>query len=87
MNKLFFAIIALTIIISSCGNEANTDSNVHTHDDGSLHENHDNKSNTVPEQESFDIKNDSVNLVIDTIVHEEESDHTHSHEHGTEHKH
>ena len=87
MNKLFFIIITLTILFSSCGNKENTKSNVHTHEDGSVHTDHDNGTVVTPKQELFEVKNDSVEIVNDTDKSEKESEHDHSHENGHEHTH
>ena len=68
MKKLLFILLTYTFVlfISSCGNKSHDDhSGVHTHEDGD-HEEH-----AKPEQESFEVGNDST----------EAHDHDHDHEH------
>jgi hypothetical protein len=78
MKKIFsiIAILAIVFAVSSCGNKKKKDSqahDTHVHEDGSVHENHD---NDTPAQESFEVKEDSD-------AHQHNTD-EHAHEHGDE---
>lgn len=73
MKKLLFIIAVTTILFSSCGSRTNEHTDSHNHDDGSVHADHQNNSDTIPEQEVFEVK--------------DESDHEHSHEEGHDHQH
>lgn len=74
MKKFFIGTcMALAITLSmSCSNENTAESGTHTHDDGSVHTDHD---TTKPVQEEF--------KVTDTI----KSDTSHSHDDGKPHAH
>ena len=73
MKKILFILAVTTILFSSCGSRANENTDSHTHEDGTVHSDHQNSSDTIPEQEVFEVQ--------------EESDHEHSHEEGHEHQH
>jgi len=87
MKKILFIIAALAILFSSCGTRTNENTDSHTHDDGTVHADHQNGSDTIPEQEIFEVQNDSDQLGKDTLKSADESDHEHSHENGHEHQH
>ena len=50
MKKIFFAVMAMAILFSSCGNGSNEKTNAHTHEDGTVHTNHDQSSDKTPDQ-------------------------------------
>ncbi len=87
MKKLFFTVLAMVVLLSSCGSRSNTQTNTHTHDDGSEHASHSNESSATPDQESFELKHDSTHIKKDSVKSEDHSDHEHSHENGEAHKH
>ncbi len=87
MKNIFFAILASAFLFSSCVNNSEKKTNIHMHDDGSEHVNHDNTFNEAPEQELFEIEHDSISAKKDTLKSEHEKEHTHAHEGGHEHKH
>lgn len=87
MKKFFFSVLALAIFLGSCGNNSNDQTDSHTHDDGSVHNNHVNDSEVAPEQEVFEVQKDSVQLENDSLKSVDESEHSHSHDDGKEHKH
>ncbi len=75
---LFITTIALFGLVS-CNN--GNKQNVHTHEDGSQHENHSTEQ-TLPKQESFTEKADSV--PASSPIDEHDHDHNHG-EHGHNH--
>ena len=75
------------ILLSSCGNDSNKKTDMHTHEDGSEHVNHGNTFNGAPEQELFDVEHDSISAKKDTLKCEHEKEHTHAHGGGHEHRH
>jgi hypothetical protein len=72
-HALIACIIALSLFASCSGNDSQHDHNngTHTHDDGTVHKNHDENSTT---QEEF-IVTDS------TQTHHADSSHSHDHTH------
>ncbi len=87
MKNIFFTIAMSAILLSSCGNDTNKKTDMHTHEDGSEHVNHDNAFNEAPEQELFEIEHDSISAKKDTLKSDAKKEHSHSHEGGHEHKH
>ncbi len=82
MKKLFISIaIALFLIAGCSGNqtkEQEQSKEVHTHDDGSIHENHEEDSTT--KQEEFTVP-------MDTPSKKEEPKHEHTHDGKDGHEH
>lgn len=87
MKNIFFIMAISAILFTSCENNSTRKTETHKHEDGSEHVNHNNTSNVAPEQELFDIDNDSLSIKNDTLKSEHEKEHSHSHEGGHEHKH
>jgi hypothetical protein len=87
MKNIFIAIVVFAFIFSSCGNNSNKKTNIHTHDDGTEHINHDHAYDTVPDQEVFELDGDSLSDIKDTLNHTHENEHSHSHDDGHEHTH
>ena len=81
MKKIFFTLFlyVLAVAISSCGgNKSNDDhSGVHTHADGTVHQDkdHEIEEHVTLEQESFEVEVDSAE------AHGHDHDHDHDHEH------
>jgi hypothetical protein len=78
MKKILFTLFVYTfvLLISSCGNKTQDDhSGVHSHADGTVHQDgdQDHEEQAKPEQESFVVEADS------TEVHDH--DHNHDHQH------
>jgi hypothetical protein len=87
MKNLFFAIAASAFLFSSCVNNSEKKTNIHKHDDGSQHVNHDATPDISPEQEVFELKGDSLTVEKDTIKSKAKKEHSHAHEGGHEHAH
>lgn len=85
MKNIFYTIAILIILLSSCRNKSNKNSDTHVHEDGTEHVNHENNSVTTPKQESFEVEIDSLTIEKDTLKSEHEK--AHSHEDGHEHTH
>ncbi len=74
LSIVFVLVFALTI--SSCNNKATEEhSGVHTHEDGTVHNDGDHEDQVKPEQESFEVEADS------TEAHDHDHDHDHDHQH------
>lgn len=78
--------VVFTFVISSCVNPPSKNADTHIHDDGSSHTNH-RETESIPNQEVFEISADSVQLKTDSLQTTPIDEHTHSHEGGKEHKH
>jgi hypothetical protein len=83
MKSKFFSIVFSVLLLSliSCGGRSTNNQNTHTHEDGSVHENHATEQ-PAPKQESFKVETDNVTHKVDSVQH----DHSHG-EHGHEHGH
>jgi hypothetical protein len=91
MKTNILLVCALAFTLFSCGGNSQKQ-NVHTHDDGSTHEDHA-KTDTVTKQESFKVEADTTQ-VEDAHNHDAHAkghgdDHDHGHDHSGEgaHKH
>lgn len=87
MKNIFFAILASAFLFSSCVNNSEKKTNIHMHDDGSEHVNHDATPDVAPKQEVFELESDSLTVENDTIKSDAKKEHSHSHEGGHEHAH
>lgn len=85
MKNIFYTIAILLIILSSCVNKSNKNTDSHVHEDGTEHVNHENGSVTTPQQESFEVEIDSLANINDTLKREHKTEQ--SHEDGHEHTH
>lgn len=85
MKNILYTIAILLIILSSCVNKSNKNTDTHIHEDGTEHVNHESGSVTTPKQESFEVEIDSLTIIKDTLKSEHETEH--SHEDGHEHTH
>lgn len=81
MKKNILFVCAMAFALCSCGGNSQKQ-NVHTHDDGSTHEDHASAA-TPSEQESFKVEADTAQ-VGDAHNHDE---HTHDHSGEGAHKH
>ena len=72
---------AILFGLISCGGRNSNKNNTHTHEDGSVHENHATEQ-VIPQQESFKVEADSTAVETDTVKHDHShnhSGHTHTH--------
>ena len=80
MKKKFVFISIAAMFLGACSGNQNKEHNhsdeAHTHEDGSLHQNHD---DTVI-QEEFTVTADTIQNQIDSIPHSH-SEHEHPHQH------
>ncbi len=79
---------ALLLGFASCGGGAKTNGHgTHTHEDGTVHQDHSVDEATRPsEQESFRVEADSTTCTANPAHHHEDG-HTHDHGDGKPHKH
>ena len=82
MKTIFIAAATFIFFLTSCGTDSDT--NAHTHEDGSIHADHD--IDSMPAQETFEIEQDSVQLNTDSL-NSKEDEQKHSHKDGKVHKH
>ena len=87
MKNALFVIAIFVIVLSSCRNKSTKKTDTHVHDDGTVHNNHNDGSVAAPKQESFEVDVDSLYHEKDTLKEEHEKAHSHSHEDGHEHTH
>lgn len=85
--KNTFIIIAFAMMFGSCTNSSNKKTDTHTHDDGSVHTDHKNGTESAPNQEVFEVNKDSLEIKKDSLKTKIKAEHSHSHEDGKEHKH
>lgn len=85
MKNILFAIAIFAISLSSCGNKSTKETGTHTHDDGTVHENHNHGSEEMPEQELFEVQIDSLSNEKDSLKSEDKTEH--SHDGGHKHTH
>jgi len=92
MKNIFIIIAVFAMIFGSCANSSNKKTDTHTHDDGAVHTNHSNATESTPNQEVFEVSKDSIqikkdSLTTDSLKTKIKAEQSHSHEDGKEHKH
>ena len=95
MTKLKFSLAIVSLLFAGCGNNKNNDhshdsegnhittESVHEHEDGSIHEDH---QDSEHHQEEFKVNSDSSSVKNDSSAVTTEDAHDHSHE-GASHQH
>lgn len=81
MKNTFLLLALVAILISSCVNKHSKNTDTHVHEDGTEHVNHDNSSEKMPQQESFEVITDSLSNGNDTIKKTLKKEHSHGHGH------
>ena len=88
MKKIFVAIAICGYLFASCGNRSNNNNQgTHTHEDGSVHGDHDATPQAKPAQETFEVKADSITVKADSLKNQAHDRHEHDHGDGKPHKH
>ena len=84
MKSTVIALITASVIgLTACGGKKSGNQNTHTHEDGSIHEDHATEQ-TTPVQEVFKADTVSISLNPDSV----KNDHDHEHDHSDpDHKH
>jgi len=86
MKNTFFAIVFFAILFGSCRNNSSKPTGTHTHDDGSVHTDHEHLEEKMPKQELFEVEIDSLLFQKDTLSISKQKI-EHSHNGGHPHKH
>lgn len=84
MKNILLLMAFFAILFSACATNTSKNADTHTHEDGTVHENHKN-SEISPEQELFEVEADTLALENDSLQTEQKTEHTHAG--GHKHKH
>ncbi|WP_313380485.1 hypothetical protein [Proteiniphilum saccharofermentans] len=76
INIIIFS--AILFGLTACAGGNSNKQGTHTHDDGSVHEDHATEQ-AAPKQESFKVEADSITLEADSAKHDHDHDHGHDH--------
>lgn len=89
MKSIIILFVAILFAFYSCGGNTSNSSKTHTHEDGSVHDEHSDDKTAIPtKQESFKVEDDGSASKNDSLP-TKETKHKHDHDHSTEtgHKH